>query len=131
MGKAEDWQARVEREFSGEDDEDIILLNPRRDDWDSSWVQDPTPGTQFHEQVSWELESQDMSDVIVYYFDDDTQSPITMLELGLYADVKPIIVRCTSKFWRYGNVKMVCDKFYIPCVESFDDFIREIRKECG
>lgn len=36
MGSAENWQARVERELA---DYDVLIFNPRRDDWDSSWVQ--------------------------------------------------------------------------------------------
>jgi len=46
MGEAEDWQTRLEKDLDIFDD--LILLNPRRDDWDSSWVQDPTSGTQFY-----------------------------------------------------------------------------------
>jgi hypothetical protein len=49
MGAAELWQDRLVR--------DLVILNPRRDDWDSSWVQDPTPGTQFYKQVAWELDA--------------------------------------------------------------------------
>jgi len=47
MGKAEDWQSRLEKDLSTYSDQ-LMLLNPRRDHWDSSWIQDPTPGTQFH-----------------------------------------------------------------------------------
>ncbi|EJL67496.1 nucleoside 2-deoxyribosyltransferase domain-containing protein [Chryseobacterium populi] len=32
MGKAEDWQARVASELS---EKNIILFNPRRDDWET------------------------------------------------------------------------------------------------
>lgn len=131
MGVAEDWQTRYTNIMGQEDD--VIILNPRRDDWDSSWVQDPTPGTKFHEQVEWELSAQDEADIIIYYFDDNTKSPITLLELGLYASEhlsvynqgqKFVIVRCTPNFYRYGNVKIVCDRYGIPCVatdkEMFD-----------
>src|SRR5262245_28107910 len=51
MGAAEDWQAIVQR---GLDDLEVLVLNPRRDDWNASWVQsisDP----RFREQVEWEL----------------------------------------------------------------------------
>lgn len=32
MGKAENWQDRITKAFEGIDD--IVILNPRRDDWD-------------------------------------------------------------------------------------------------
>lgn len=132
MGKAEDWQTRLTKDLS--ENEDMMILNPRRDDWDSSWIQDPTSGTKFHEQVSWELNAQDNADLIVYYFADDTNSPITLLELGLYAaqhgeisedtgGLKYVVVRCSPKFYRYGNVKMVCDKYGIPVVETYDELL--------
>ena len=53
MGLAEQWQERVVRAMSSVSD--LVILNPRRDDWDSNWEQradDP----QFYEQVSWELD---------------------------------------------------------------------------
>jgi len=37
MGKAEKWQDRVVRLL---EKTDWTILNPRRDDWDSSWIQD-------------------------------------------------------------------------------------------
>lgn len=34
MGKAKNWQQEIEDKLK---DEDVILFNPRRPDWDSSW----------------------------------------------------------------------------------------------
>lgn len=124
MGEAENWQDRLERDLA--DYEELVILNPRRDDWDSSWTQDPTPGTQFYEQVDWELECQDKADLIVYYFAPDSKSPITLLELGLYA-ADNVLVCCPPTFYRYGNVKMVCRHFGIDMVESYDQMVAHIR----
>ena len=128
IGAAEDWQTRLTKDLSDYSDEDLILLNPRRDDWDSSWAQDPTPGTQFHEQVSWELDAQDSASAIVYYFAPDSKSPITLLELGLFGPEKAVIVCCPKEFYRYGNVKMVCDQYHIPMVESYEALVRVLRE---
>jgi hypothetical protein len=126
MGKAEHWQKTMANELV--DIENLLILDPRRDDWDSSWIQDPTPGTKFYEQVKWELDAQDDADLIVYYFCAGTQSPITLLELGLYADSqKPIIVCCPKEFWRYGNVKMVCDRYGIQVFDSFNELIDNVK----
>jgi hypothetical protein len=32
----------------------ILVLNPRREDWDSSWIQS-IDNPQFREQVEWEI----------------------------------------------------------------------------
>ena len=63
MGQAEDWQALVAEKLA---DRTVILLNPRRDDWDSSWQQsiDNQP---FRQQVDWELDGLDLADVILMY----------------------------------------------------------------
>lgn len=126
MGTATKWQDRFIEELS---DQDVLILNPRRDDWDSSWEQDPTPGTPFYEQVKWELDGQDLSNLLIYYFDPNTKSPITLLELGLYAHAwKHVYVYCPKEFWRYGNVKMVCDKYGISVYDD-ESYIIQVIKE--
>ncbi len=132
MGAAEDWQTRLTNDLSDYDDEDLILLNPRRDDWDSSWVQDPTPGTQFYEQVDWELEQQEAANAIVYYFAADSKSSITLLDLGLFGLSVPgmsaaVVVCCPKEFYRYGNVKMVCDRYGIPILETYEELLEVLR----
>jgi hypothetical protein len=132
MGKAVEWQTLIEKEFEGSG---INTLNPRRDDWDSSWVQDPTPGTKFHEQVTWELTGLENSDMIVFYFDPKTQSPVTLLELGKCLENnedKLIFVCCSPEYFRYGNVKIMCDREFerkslILFSENFDDLVSDIR----
>jgi hypothetical protein len=125
MGKAEHWQKRLVNDVGG----DVVFLNPRREDWDASWIQDPTPGTQFHEQVTWEMDMQDAADLIVYYFDPATVAPITLLELGSYYDKKPVIVCCAPEYARYGNVKILCDRHEVPFVESYDELVAHVIHE--
>lgn len=127
QGKAINWQDKIAKLCELEK-VNVTIFNPRRDDWDSTWVQDPTPGTQFHEQVTWELNRQDESDIIIYYFDAKTKSPITLLELGLYATQKDktVIVFCPEEFYRYGNVKIVCDKYNISCFTNEAKFLKFI-----
>lgn len=122
MGKAERWQDRVCAALEGFD---VILLNPRRDDWDSSWVQrksDP----QFSEQVNWELSALRDSDVIVMYFAPGTESPISLLEFGLYAESGKLYVACPVEFWRRGNVEIVCDRYGITLFDSLDDLLANL-----
>lgn len=124
MGAAELWQDELAKAFK--DVPNVIFLNPRRDDWDSSWAQDPTPGTDFHEQVSWEMDGQEFADVCVYYFADGTKSPITLLELGAYGGGNNTIVRCTPNFWRHGNVAMFAQRYGCTLVETLEDVIEEL-----
>lgn len=126
MGSAEHWQERVANDLSEFSDR-FVLVNPRRDDWDSSWEQDPTPGTKFYEQVSWELWHQENANAFIYYFAADSKSPITLLELGLFGTPEMTIVCCPKSFYRYGNVKMVCDRYGIHLVETYDDMIASIK----
>lgn len=127
MGAAEDWQTRMENDLV--DIDNLVVYNPRRDDWDSSWVQDPTPGTQFHEQVTWELDHIESSNLVVVYFADDSKSPITLLEFGLMAlnMDKDVAVYCSPKFYRYGNVKVVADRYNIPVYDSYETLIDQVR----
>ena len=124
MGAAENWQDRLTKDLS--DYNELVILNPRRDDWDSSWKQDPTPGTQFYEQVEWELECQEQADVNIYYFTADSKAPITLLELGLFNDDN-VVVCCPKEFYRYGNVKMVCERYGINMVETYDELLKLLR----
>jgi hypothetical protein len=124
MGKAIDWQTRITNELS---DEDVIILNPRRDDWDSSWEQ-RIENDQFRQQVEWELSALDLATVIVMYFDPSTKSPISLLELGLYAGHSSLIVCCPEGFWRKGNVDIVCKKYDVKQVDSPEDLVEYVRR---
>lgn len=117
MGLAENWQEELTRHF----EEDFNIFNPRRDNWDSSWTQSIN-NPQFYEQVSWELNALDKSDIIIMYFDPNTKSPISLLELGLYADSNRLHVICAEGFWRKGNIDIVCEKYDIPLYNSIEQF---------
>ena len=118
MGKAENWQKRIEDAVG---DVQVLVMNPRRDDWDSTWKQEKT-NPQFRGQVEWELEALESSDLIVIYFEPGTQSPISLLELGLFKD-RNIVVCCPEGFWRKGNVDIVCAKYGINQVDTLDEMI--------
>lgn len=114
MGNAEDWQNELAKQFekNGWD-----VLNPRRDEWDSSWKQE-FENPQFYQQVTWELNALEHADLIVMYFDPKTKSPISLLELGLYARSGKLMVVCPEGFWRKGNVDIVCQYYKIPLYDD-------------
>jgi len=120
MGKAIDWQSNLAEffEMKGYD-----VFNPRRDNWDSTWEQDYN-NPQFSQQVRWELNALEQADMIVMYFAPETKSPISLLELGVYAKSSKMHVICPDGFWRKGNVDIVCDVYNIPLYSSLQDFKR-------
>jgi hypothetical protein len=121
MGMAVDWQAEVSEKLA---DQDILLLNPRREDWDNSWEQSINH-PQFREQVEWELKALERADHILMYFAPETKSPITLLEFGLYARSAPdkMIVCCPAGFWRRGNIDIVCNMYGVEQVETLEALI--------
>lgn len=124
MGVAENWQERVECELGNT--ENICLLNPRRDDWDSSWKQE-MENAPFSEQVNWELDALERADLIVFYFSLETKSPVSMLELGLFAHSGKLIVCCPKGFWRKGNIDIVCKKYGIEQVDDLEGMINKVQ----
>jgi hypothetical protein len=123
MGTAENWQQKIVEELRFYP---IIILNPRRDDWDSSWVQS-IKNPKFKEQVMWEIHGQLSSHLILMYFSPNTKSPITLLELGLSANRSELMVCCPEGFWRKGNVEVICDYFSIPLYENFEEFVKAVK----
>jgi hypothetical protein len=126
MGAAEDWQSVIPELFKDRDT--LTFLNPRRDDWDASWEQKES-NPQFSKQVNWEMNMLDLCDIIFMYFSPETKSPISLLELGLYANSKKMIVCCPDEFWRKGNVDIVCSRYNIPVYNTLEAAIGRLRTE--
>lgn len=51
---------------------------------------------------------------------DDSKSPISLLEIGLYAKSNKLIVFCTSNFYRWDNVRLTCEKYHIPLIQDLN-----------
>lgn len=124
MGKAINWQKEVEDYLSNEKE---ILLNPRRDDWDSSWTQSSN-NINFKEQVEWELHGLENCGLIAMYFASETISPISLCELGLFARTNKLIVCGSDRYKKLGNVEVVCDLYGIEFTQNFEYFKWYIRE---
>ncbi len=116
QGEAEDWQNDIVLSAMPMN-MDIVMLNPRRSDWNPEWDQDNS-NPEFVRQVTWELNGMDKAEMIVMYFAPGTKSPITLLELGLQATSGKLIVCCPHGFWRKGNVDIVCKRNKIKMVDT-------------
>jgi len=123
MGKAFDWQQALCDSLNGYD---IVLLNPRRKSWDASWEQS-IDNPLFAEQVNWELDALEHATCIVMHLASGSKAPISLLELGLFANSQKIIISCAPDFWRHGNVEIVCSRYNIPLYSSVSELERILK----
>jgi hypothetical protein len=127
MGAAVQWQQLMADSLC---DLPITVLNPRRGNWDPSDVP-KADNAGFKSQVDWELDALEKASVICFFFDVTTSSPVTMLELGLWAASGKIVVCCDPRFWRSGNVQIVCRRYGIPFVKTFAELVMGVRVMLG
>lgn len=106
-------------------DLDVVILNPRRDEWDNTWQQ-TVRDHRFRQQVEWELEAQELADVIALYFAPGTRAPIALLELGLFARSGKLVVCCPEGYWRKGNIEVVCARYQVPLVASLKELTAQV-----
>ena len=126
-GESYDWQNDIIKTFEKLDKElpvELIIYNPRRSEWDKN-----ASKKMLEEQIRWEQNHLDKADWIIMVLSDDSKSPISLLELGLYASSEKLIVFCTDKFYRYDNVRLTCEQYLIPLINStnISDIIEEIK----
>jgi hypothetical protein len=117
------WQTSLAASLS---DLPIDILDPRRDDWDSTWVEDVS-FPKFKEQIEWEMDYAKVADVVVFYFAPEAQTPITLLELGMYAGTGKAVVCCPRGFYKKGNVQIVCLRYGIEMLEDLDGLKEAVR----
>jgi Nucleoside 2-deoxyribosyltransferase like len=125
MGHSEDWQAYTIDILSANAS---VIYNPRRENWDSSWTQE-IDSPDFNVQVNWELDHIEKADYVLMYFAPQSQSPITLLELGIVAAKYPekLLVACPDGFWRKGNVDIVCNRYGVRTYETLDVMLQNAK----
>lgn len=114
-GDSLNWQDKTITELINLGISNINIYNPRREHWLSK---DQHQENEY--QIKWEQEHLDKSDLIVIVLLDDSKSPISLLEMGLYAESKKLIVFCTPNFYRWDNVRLTCEKYHIPLIQDND-----------
>lgn len=124
MGNSEDWQTEFTKYFS--EYTRLSFYNPRRESWDNSWEQ-KYENPQFYQQVNWELDALERADYIVLNLLPDSKSPITLLELGLFAKSGKLLVCCPDEFYRSGNIQIVCDKYRIPLYKNLTELKKDLK----
>lgn len=123
MGRARAWHEDV---IKGLADLDILILSPKRDDWDASWEQCRTCEP-FREQVLWENDAMAAADMIVFCMTAESKAPITMYEYGRYASLKECIVCVEEGFYRQGNFDIYAELDKVPMYHDLDEMISDLQ----
>lgn len=127
-GNSEDWQQKVIDKLKEYDNKYpeyfITVFNPRCKKWNKNAGKE-----ELEYQIRWEQEHLDKANLIIMVLSDSSKSPISLLEFGLYAQTGKLIVFCTEKFYRFDNIRLTCEKYFIPLVQStnVDDIISNIQ----
>lgn len=124
MGKAGNWQEQVQQALA---DEGVLMLNPRRADWNPAWRAEADE-PEFRRQVEWELAALEQADIVLMYFTPGTQSPITLLEFGLYARSGKLLVAAPAGFWRKGNLDITGDRYGVPRYDDLPALIDALKQ---
>ena len=139
QGKAENWQEKLIKDIGTlqlPDDltqNDCIRLslkvyNPRRPDWNPNLPQDALNAT-LQEQIIWELDNLEKSDIICLYLDPKTTSPISLLELGLHVRSGKLVVCCPPGFYRKANVDLTCRRYGVNVIDNYQDFYNKLTEK--
>lgn len=126
-GTAEDWQTSLSKLIDHYfPDESVMILNPRRKNWNPDADQ-----KELETQIVWEQDRLKQANVVCFYFDPKTKSPISLLELGqcLGRQCTKVIVFCPEDFFRFTNVQVTCSGYNIPVHSTYEPFIENIFQE--
>lgn len=115
-GNSENWQKTLIDALNGVDTvHPIMVYNPRRDEWPSQGDK-----AEISRQIKWELHHLELSNLIVMNILGDSKSPISLMEIGLFAKDNKLIVFCPKEFYRFENVMEVCERYRIPLYTTND-----------
>lgn len=116
----------------------IAIIDPTQPKWDATWVTTDyyhPDDTRFRVQVDWELQRQTAANLVVFYFVEGQQAPISLMELGLALGrqsqsqgnsssiSKTVLVGCEKEYKHRGNVQAVCARFGVPLKENLDALV--------
>ena len=121
MGNSADWQLQVVKKFEALGGK-WLLFNPRQQHWNAKRA------GEMDYQVNWELEHLEASDLIIMNIMETSKSPISLLELGLFARSGKMYVVCPRGFYRYDNVRITCTRYHIPLYDTLDRLFQEETK---
>ncbi|GAB5417556.1 MAG: hypothetical protein Crog4KO_08280 [Crocinitomicaceae bacterium] len=112
MGKDEHgtWRERIMSDLSGK----FLFLDPTCHNHASL----DADGMKKH--IQWELDAMEMADTILLHFLPESESPISLVELGLYTFTDKLIVVCPKEFYKYNYLYVLCEKYNTPFLEDIE-----------
>jgi len=126
-GRARPWHLEVVKAL---DPFDILILNPKREEWDASWEQS-ADNPQFREQVTWEFKAMQNSDMILFVFTEESKAPVSMYEYGRFAHIKDSLICVEEGFYRQGNLDLYSSFDEIPIYHNLDEMIMDLKTVIG
>lgn len=124
-GQAEDWQSEVYQtiqKYYEDHKRDIIILNPRNDDWDAS-IDPSSNDPMLVSQITWEQRQLETADLVLMYFAEDSKAPISLLEFGMFSKSAKMLVYCPRRFYRSCNVRVTATETNCPVFDDYDEWI--------
>lgn len=128
MDKAKPWQEMLCKAIENKyPTTDISIFNPRRKNWDNT-IEQKKSNPKFNYQVNWEAEHLERADVVLFFFQGDTISPISLFELGLTINSGKqwVIVYCEDEYFRKGNIDIYIERYNAIAVSSFEGLVSKL-----
>lgn len=115
-GESEDWQQQLIDELNSSDTiHPIMIYNPRRKEWNANEGDEG-----LEKQIRWELHHLERANLIIMNILPNSKSPISLMEIGLFARKNKLVVFCQQDYYRYKNVEVVCQQYNIPLLNTND-----------
>lgn len=70
--------------------------------------------------IAWELKALALSDTVLLNLLPNSESPISLVELGLYVKSNKLIVICPTEFYKSRYVIQLCETYNTPIFETID-----------
>ncbi|TDS15165.1 nucleoside 2-deoxyribosyltransferase-like protein [Maribacter caenipelagi] len=104
------WRTKAIAEFRAMDIFDPTNMN-----------HDNLNSEQMKHHVTWELDALELSDIILLNFLPNAQSPISLVELGMYVTSNKLIVICPKEFYKSGYIHTLCEKYNTPIFNNITE----------
>ena len=97
----------------------LVVIDPSVDDWENEVGEQSANNPKFVKQTAWEHQGLNKSKVQVFYFDDTSIAPISLLELGMFKTNNTVIC-LKDGYEKGGYVEYMSRRFGLPIEKSVE-----------